>query len=343
MKNQFTFVFALTLVTGLFTLSGSHAQAQSYRLWTKQFASSSKCRSYSAVTGPENFQKTIRGFKWPMPKGSGIEFIDRTIKHLNAAAAGRANDKVLLARLLAAANSNAYTRNDFESRGGASPSFEQSILIRAVAQAVSYLRSRDAISSAEIKTVDKWVRKLLKTQSAKAYSLDHKASVYSAEISWGAAIGDKALFQRGFNKINSVLGKLKSKPYFESNVRVNNEVIPVLIIGMHVLRLNGVDLFSKKYGKHSFHDAILHHANWVSSTGTKKIVGDPIADPVARSIMKSDGAGTHQAWIPVYLAHFPKSHAAPAVRALHKKVKSAQNIPYYGRNMGIHASCYFGL
>ena len=134
-----------------------------------------------------------------------------------------------------------------------------------------------------------------------------------------------------------------SRPQFDSKVRVNTEVLPIVLIGAHMLRLNGIDMFSKKYGKYTLHDVVAHHAGWVSRTGTTKVKTEEISDKVARSIMRSEGGGTHQAWISLYLAHFPKSHAAGAVRKLHSQVKRAQNIPYYGRNMGVHSACYFGL
>jgi len=59
--------------------------------------------------------------------------------------------------------------------------------------------------------------------------------------------------------------------------------------------------------------------------------------------MRSDGWGTHQSWIPLYLAHFPNSYAAAEVRAPHAQVKRAQNTPYYGRNMGVQSAYYFGM
>jgi len=340
MKRLFKLLLVGVLAAGVNAPQESYAAGM--KLWTKQFASSGKCRGYSGTAGVENFGTHARGFKWPMPKGSAVEFIDRTVRHLNAAAAGGANDKGLRERLLAAAKQGAYTKNDFGAAYGASPSFEQSVMIRAIAHAVSYLRSRNALSGADMKTIDTWVRALLKTQKQRATSKDHKVSTYSSEIAWGAAIGDKNLFKSGYSKLDRFLGALRSKPYFDKNVRVNNEVMPVLLMGVHVLRLNGIDLFSKQYGKYSLHDAVAHHANWVNQTGIKKV---KTADPTepARALMYSDGAGTHQAWIPLYLAHFPRSAAASSVRTLHKQVKRAQNIPYYGRNMGVHSACYFGL
>lgn len=343
MPSLFGTLTLAALVLSIMTGGTVQAQAADTRLWTTASASSGNCRAYSRATGPEQFNASVAGFSWPMPKSSGAEFIDRTILHLNAAAAGRANNKALLARLLTAANSGAYTRLDFGERGGASPSFLTSVMVRAVAHAVSYLREKDAISVGEIKTIDSWVRILLRNSRKRAGSTDHKASIAAANLAWGAAIGDERLFRSGMSSLDRVMGKIRNAPRFASKVRVNTETLPVVLMAAHVLRLNGIDYFSKKFGKHSLHDVVNYHAVWVSQTGTKKVKTEAIADNVARSILKSDGWGTHQAWIPLYLAHFPKSHAADDVRALHTQVKRGQNIPYYGRNMGVHSACYFGL
>ncbi len=336
-------ILALAILSFTPLGGATSAEAAGYKLWTRGFASSGKCRAFSGKTGPEQFSTSVEGYSYPIPKRSGAEFIERTIRHLNSAAAGGANDKVLLARLLAAANSNAYTKLDFGAKGGSSPSFVTSVMVRTIAHAVSYLRTRNAISSADLKIIDQWVRKLLKNSGIRAGSVDHKASVAVAQISWGAATGNASLFKSGQSKLNNVMGKIRSKPQFDSKVRVNTEVLPIVLMGAHILRLNGIDMFSRKYGKYTLHDVVAHHAAWVSRTGTTKVKTEEISDKVARSIMKSEGWGTHQAWIPLYLAHFPKSHAAGAVRKLHAQVKRAQNIAYYGRNMGVHSACYFGL
>lgn len=327
----------------LTAVPSAKAKSSETKLWTTAFSSASNCSRYARATGAEQFDQSVTGFSWPMPKGSGAEFIDRTVLHLNAAAAGKAKNQVLLERLLLAANTKAFTRLDFGSRGGSSPSFVTSVMVRSVAHAVSYLRGKSSVSPDELKSIDDWVKTLLKNSEARAGSLDHKASIAAAKIAWGAAIGDTRLYNQGASALDRVMQTIRSTPRFSSKVRVNNETIPIVLMAAHILRLNGTDYFSKRFGKHNLHDVIAHHADWVSQTGTQKVKTEAISDTVARSILKSDGWGTHQAWIPLYLAHFPNSHAAAEVRALHSQVKRAQNIPYYGRNMGVHSACYFGL
>lgn len=231
-----TLTFA-ALVLSIMTGGTVQAKAADIRLWTTAAASPGNCRAYSNATGPEQFKTSVAGFSWPMPKGSGAEFIDRTILHLNAAAAGRANNSALLARLLAAVKSGAYTRLDFGARGGASPSFLSSVMVRSVAHAVAYLRERNAISTSELKSIDSWVRVLLRNSRKRAGSTDHKASIAAASLAWGAAIGDKRLFGSGMASLDRVMGKIRNTPRFSSKVRVNTETLPVVLMAAHVLRL----------------------------------------------------------------------------------------------------------
>lgn len=319
------------------------AKAADSKLWTTQFSSASNCSGYARATGAERFDQSITGFSWPMPKGSGAEFIDKTVLHLNAAAAGRANNKLLLERLMSAANSKAFTSLDFGSRGGSSPSFVTSVMVRSVAHAVSYLRKKNAVTPQDLKSIDAWVRILLKNSETRAGSLDHKASIAAAKLAWGTAVSDSRLYKQGISSLDRVMQSIRNTPKFSAEVRVNNEIVPIVLMAAHILRLNGNDYFAKRFGKHNLHDVVAFHAAWVSQTGSQKVKTEAISDKVARSILKSDGWGTHQAWIPLYLAHFPKTDAAADVRELHSKVKRAQNLPYYGRNMGVHSACYFGL
>jgi hypothetical protein len=339
LKTVLTLAFSLVVIS--FSADGSIAAEM--RLWTTAYTSSGKCRAFSKATGPEATSQAVTGYSYPIPKASGAEFIERTILHLNAAAAGRGNPDKLRQRLVAAAQSGAFTKLDFGSRGGSSPSFVTSVMVRTIAYSVSYLRSKKAISSGDLKHIDAWVSKLMRNMGSRANSTDHKASIGAAQMAWGAATGNVKLYKKGLGRVNSVLGKLRSTPSFDGKVRVNTEILPVVLMAAHIARLNGSDLFAKRFGKHTLHDAVAHHAAWVSQTGTAKVKTELISDTVARSIMKSQGWGTHQAWIPLYLAHYPNSHAASHVRKLHKQVKRAQNIAYYGRNMGIHSACYFGL
>lgn len=331
------------IITAIFlTLVAGAVSAADLRLWTSNYASSSNCRKYAEATGPEAFDRSVTGFEWPMPKGSGAEFLDRTVRHQNAALSGRGNTKLLRERLLTAANNGAYTKLDFGNRGGSSPSFVTSVMVRNVAYAVSYLNGQSALSADDISKLDSWVNRLMRNMTQREGSPDHKASIHTARMAWGAAINDKALYDRGLNDLRRFIRSHGANPYFDRKVRTNNEVIPIVLMGAHIAYLNGIDIFAETFRKHTLHQMVEYHAAWVSSTGSAKVETLEVADSVARSILKADGWGTHQGWIPLYLAHFPSGDIASLVRKLSKEVKAAQNAAYYGRNMGVHSSCYFG-
>lgn len=343
MLNRSVIFLCTLLALTVFVADPVLAQTSGIRLWTTAYTSSGKCRAFSAATGPEATTRAVTGFAYPIPHASGSEFIERTILHLNAAAAGRGRPDKLRDRLLAAAQTDAYTRLDFGARGGSSPSFVTSVMVRTIAYSVSYLRSQNALSNDDLKTIDRWVSKLMRNMGTRANSIDHKASIGAAQMAWGAASGDRSLYDKGLRRVGTVMAKLRRAPRFDDKVRVNTEVLPIVLMAGHIAWLNGQDLFATKTGQHDLHDAVNYHASWVTQTGTAKVHTELISDTEARSIMKSEGWGTHQAWIPLYLAHFPKGHASASVKQLHRQVKQAQNIAYYGRNMGLHSACYFGL
>jgi hypothetical protein len=272
----------------------------------------------------------------------GPEFLDHTAKHLNAAALGRADDRALANRLLAAARGDAFTVLDFEEPGGPSPSFMQALIVDSVAIAVSYLRGRDALSDQELLEIDGWARELIDSSDTRAEAVDHEAAVVSALLLWGAATDDAETFARGRRGVERILGRLAYAPYFIDDLRNNNETMHHMIHAAWVLELNGVATFDVDFGGRTFSDAIAYHADQVLENGTREIgtVGDPLDDP--RSIMRSQGFGTHLAWIPVYLSAEPDSAAADRVRALDAHLRSTDRKPYYGLQLSMHSGCLHG-
>jgi len=338
-KILLIFCTALTLTIA----QGRTAKAQSgLQLWTTGYVSSGNCRSHIGAVGPESFSQVVQGHKWPHTPGMGIEFIDHNAKHINAAAVGRANDKALLNRLLTAARGKAFTRLDFEGPGGSSPAFVSAIIVESVAYAVSYLRSRNAITANDLAEIDRWVGKLKKNSKQKSNSLDHKAALASSQLMWAAAVGNSADFKKARKQVNSVFGKLRSNPYFIKDLRNNNEVMQQMVHAAMVLRLNGIDVFNAKFGKHTFNEAIAYHAQQVLQNGEKpiKTAGDPVDQ--ARSIMRSQGWGTHLAWIPVYLSAQSSGPAATAVRNLETYLRRSDRKPFWGIQMAVHTGCQYG-
>ncbi len=323
-------------------LVGAATVAQAQQLWTDRYVSRAKCSGHAGAVGPERHSKAIQGHKWPHPRGSGIEFIDHNARGINAFAIGRGNTKAMRARLLNAAGTEAFTRLDFEGRGGSSPSFVSAIVVESVAYAVAQLRSSGAVSAGDLQAIDQWVQRLLRNSAKRAGSPDHKAAIATAHVLWGAAIADKRRFSKGYRQFQRVLRPLRSRPYFSAKVRVNNEVMHQVVHGAVVLRRNGVDLFTARNGKHTLHDAVAYHAQSVRSAGARKLRTSSGADDQARSIMRANGWGTHLAWIPLYLSHYPDAGAAGEVRSLNATLRRSDRTPYYGRQIGIHSDCLYG-
>lgn len=336
-SNKFL-VWATFVILGSIFWTSVHAQ----QLWTGSFVSRSKCGGHIGTVGPEQHSKIIQGHKWPYPKGSAIEYIDKNARGINAFAAGRGGSQAMRERLLNAARNNAFTKLDFEGPGGSSPAFVSAIVVESTAYAVSQLRAAGTISPAEIGEIDAWIQTLLRNSTQRANSPDHKAVIGTARLIWGSAIGDKKQFSKGYNQVKSVLRKLRSGPEFDPKIRVNNEVMQHVVHAGIVLYRNGIDVFSKKWGKTSLHQAIAYHAAQVTQVGSGKLETTTGADTQARSIFRASGWGTHLAWVPLYLSHFPSSGAANEVRAMDKALRRVDRKPYYGTQIGIHSDCIYG-
>ena len=125
-------------------------------------------------------------------------------------------------------------------------------------------------------------------------------------------------------------------------MRSNNEVMHHMIYAAYILKLNGIDIFDRKFGSHTLNDAVAYHARAVIENGSKKTrtVNDPTDKP--RSILRSHGFGTHIAWVPVYLAGVPSGSASEAVRALDNLLRRTDGRPYWGMQIGVHTGCLFG-
>jgi hypothetical protein len=341
MPKSLLVLVATTLTLWVAGAIGVAAQSTP-RLWSTSDTNASACRSHIGTIGPQNFNQVVQGHKWPHTPGMGIEFIDLNAKHINAAAIGRANDKALANRLLTAARGGAFTKLDFEGPGGGSPAFASAIIVKSTAYIVAYLRSRNGLTAGELTQIDGWVRKVMRNSNSRANSFDHKAANAASQLMWAAATGNAAEFKQAQRKLMGIFGKLKSNPYFTKDIRNNNETMHHMVHAAAVLRLNGIDVFNAKFGKHSFNDTVAFHAQAVLNNGSRKIktAGDP--SDQARSILRAQGWGTHLAWIPVYLSAQPSGSASAAVRNLNAFLRKSDRKPYWGIQMGVHTGCLFG-
>ena len=314
------------------------------KLWTTAHVHEKACDDYSAPEGPDEHNRVLKGYKWPNLRGGGGAYLRGTTFHLNLAAIGGAEDRTLADRILHAARSKALTVLDWEEPGGSSPAFVSTLIVKSTAYAVAYLKGKNALSSAEMAEIGIWIEKLSRNGLARfdTHTLDHKASIAVSRLMWSAATGDSAMFTEAQAQFYGLLNRLKRNPYFRSDLRYNNEVMHHMVHGAYVLHQNGIDVFDRKFGKHSLADAIADHARKVARVGHKKIkTGSDPVDP-ARSIMRSQGFGTHLAWIPVYLAAAPAGSASGDVRALDKYLRRTDWKPYWGGQMAIHSGCLFG-
>lgn len=311
-------------------------------LWNTNHASASVCRAHGRATGPEAFSRTAQGYAWPMPAGGASAFADGTAAHVSAAAAGRANDRALADRLLAAAQAEAFTRLDFGAAGGSSPAFVDAIVVKTVAYAVAYLRSRNGLTQAELSAIAGWVRNLQRASTQRANSLDHEAAIIAANLMWAAALGDNGAFRSETSRLTRFLGRLRRNPYFTADLRNNNEVMHHVILAAQVLRQNGIDVFNAPQGSNTLNMAIAYHAGQVTENGSRPVTtaGDP--SERARSILRSQGFGTHVAWVPIVLATPGTEPARPAVQALERLVRRTDGGPWWGLQIGLHTGCFFG-
>jgi len=317
--------------------------AADLKLLTRDKIDEKICGRFGVEPYATNNIKQVREPHWPNQNGGAHQFIHKNAQHL--AYALTTNDDTnadFVSRLMKAVNSNAYTVLDFEGRGGGSPSFLTAVLIKSISYSVSYLDSRQALTDAQRTSIYNWVKKLEENVYARESSPDHRAAIATSFIMAGAAFRDEALFKKGLAKYEISLSRLDDDIAFSSQVRINNEVMHHMLPGAEVLLLNGIDVFSIKFGERTFHDTIEHHANQVIKTGSKKVNTGPDVD-IARSIMRAEGFGTHLAWIPVYLNTFPDTKAAASLVALDKVLRKTDYKNYYGTQLGIHSGCLFRM
>lgn len=331
---------ALAALLAVAMPQGAQAQ-QGARLWTTAYTSTGACRSFSRARGPEAVSQAVTGYAYPHPKGSAAEFIEHTAAHLNAAAVGRADDAALKARLLAAARGKALTRPDFGAPGGSSPTFVSAVVAINVGYAVSYLRSRNALSAAELKEIADWVATLSRNGGQRAGSRDHKMIVALQPLIWAAAIGDTAGVRKAAGRVAGQFGQFSGSGAFAPDLRNNNEVIQHAVHAALIARLNGFDLLNVKRGKYTLNDVVRLHAAAVQANGSKAVRTSGDAQEQARSIFRKQGWGTHLAWIPAYMLIGDEAGRA-AVRALDRALARVDGKPYWGMQMGVHSGCLYG-
>jgi hypothetical protein len=309
-----------------------------------------------------NFDKTVRGYKYPMRKKGASKFITDNLNLVNIIiwyGSKKPEDektksslenaiKTLKSRVLNAAKKNAFTKVSF-AKGGSSPAFVTAVNVKSMAFVLSALESTGTLTEKEFSILDAWVYKMIlnmaKTKCSGSCDLspDSMVSVFSANILYGAASKNRELFELGKSEFKKYLSERKISKVGEG-LRNVNEVMHHAIIASDILAKNDINAFNWQLKDGSFNDAIIEHARNVITLGSKPVKTSGDKHDKARSIFKKQGFGTHLAWIPIYLASKNKLENSKVVEELDKKLTSSNlyDKPYFGLQVGVSSGCFYG-
>ena len=309
-----------------------------------------------------NFDKTVKGYKYPMRKKGASKFMTDNLNLVNIIIwyGGKKPEdeksknrlenaiKTLKLRVLNAAKKNAFTKVSW-GKGGSSPAFVTAVNVKSMAFVMSALESMGALSENEFSILDAWVYKMIlnmaKTKCSGNCDLspDSMVSVFSANILYGAATRNRELFELGKKEFENYLSKRNISKVGEG-IRNTNEVMHHAIIASDVLAKNDVNAFNWQLKDGTFNDAIIEHARNVISLGSKPVKTSGDKHDKARSIFKKQAFGTHLAWIPIYLSRKKDLENSNVVEELDKKLTSSSlyDKPYFGLQVGVSSGCFYG-
>lgn len=309
-----------------------------------------------------NFDKTVKGYKYPMRKKGASKFMTDNLNLVNIIIwyGGKKPEdeksknrlenaiKTLKLRVLNAAKKNAFTKVSW-GKGGSSPAFVTAVNVKSMAFVVSALESMGALDEKEFSILDAWVYKMIlnmaKTKCSGNCDLspDSMVSVFSANILYGAATKNRELFELGKKEFENYLSKRNISKVGEG-IRNTNEVMHHAIIASDVLAKNDVNAFNWQLKDGTFNDAIIEHARNVISLGSKPVKTSGDKHDKARSIFKKQAFGTHLAWIPIYLSRKKDLENSNVVEELDKKLTSSSlyDKPYFGLQVGVSSGCFYG-
>ena len=309
-----------------------------------------------------NFDKTVKGYKYPMRKKGASKFMTDNLNLVNIIIwyGGKKPEdeksknrlenaiKTLKLRVLNAAKKNAFTKVSW-GKGGSSPAFVTAVNVKSMAFVMSALESMGALSENEFSILDAWVYKMIlnmaKTKCSGNCDLspDSMVSVFSANILYGAATKNRELFELGKKEFENYLSKRNISKVGEG-IRNTNEVMHHAIIASDVLAKNDVNAFNWQLKDGTFNDSIIEHARNVISLGSKPVKTSGDKHDKARSIFKKQGFGTHLAWIPIYLSRKKDLENSNVVEELDKKLTSSSlyDKPYFGLQVGVSSGCFYG-
>ena len=335
---------------------------QSLIFWNPRPDQFSCLMSSSTPKINSNFDKTVKGYKYPMRKKGASRFMTDNLNLVNIIIwyGGKKPEdeksknrlenaiKTLKLRVLNAAKKNAFTKVSW-GKGGSSPAFVTAVNVKSMAFVMSALESMGALSENEFSILDAWVYKMIlnmaKTKCSGNCDLspDSMVSVFSANILYGAATKNRELFELGKKEFENYLSKRNISKVGEG-IRNTNEVMHHAIIASDVLAKNDVNAFNWQLKDGTFNDAIIEHARNVISLGSKPVKTSGDKHDKARSIFKKQAFGTHLAWIPIYLSRKKDLENSNVVEELDKKLTSSSlyDKPYFGLQVGVSSGCFYG-
>ena len=335
---------------------------QSLIFWNPRPDQFSCLMSSSTPKINSNFDKTVKGYKYPMRKKGASKFMTDNLNLVNIIIwyGGKKPEdeksknrlenaiKTLKLRVLNAAKKNAFTKVSW-GKGGSSPAFVTAVNVKSMAFVMSALESMGALSENEFSILDAWVYKMIlnmaKTKCSGNCDLspDSMVSVFSANILYGAATKNRELFELGKKEFENYLSKRNISKVGEG-IRNTNEVMHHAIIASDVLAKNDVNAFNWQLKDGTFNDAIIEHARNVISLGSKPVKTSGDKHDKARSIFKKQAFGTHLAWIPIYLSRKKDLENSNVVEELDKKLTSSSlyDKPYFGLQVGVSSGCFYG-
>ena len=335
---------------------------KSLKFWNPRPDQFSCLMSSSTPKINSNFDKTVRGYKYPMRKKGASKFMTDNLNLVNIIIwyGGKKPEdeksknrlenaiKTLKLRVLNAAKKNAFTKVSW-GKGGSSPAFVTAVNVKSMAFVMSALESMGALGEKEFSILDAWVYKMIlnmaKTKCSGNCDLspDSMVSVFSANILYGAATKNRELFELGKKEFENYLSKRNISKVGEG-IRNTNEVMHHAIIASDVLAKNDVNAFNWQLKDGTFNDAIIEHARNVISLGSKPVKTSGDKHDKARSIFKKQAFGTHLAWIPIYLSRKKDLENSNVVEELDKKLTSSSlyDKPYFGLQVGVSSGCYYG-
>jgi len=333
---QARFFTSAIIIATAFISSSPTLAAGKYHFWSAP-KNVSMCETGSTVVALPLNPRAVGGHE-----SMGVKFVTAVGRNLSRAIRSKSyNLPAFKAEFVSAARSGAYAKLGPKGRTGGSPVFVSSAILTSAAHVVSLLDQRKAWTLEERKIVINWGNRIDKNQNHKYQyaTLDSLAAIAAARMSWGAATNQTKIFNKGMRDFQKLMKRISKNGLFEKNMRDNNEIFGPILIAAEAAMNSGKNVYGKKYGKFTLHDAVRIHADKTLAAGAKKIA---VAEDEARSYFRPSGFAAHVAWIPIYLSRYPNTAAAKSVRNLKSAVSKVKRGRFHGNTVAGPSECLWG-